>query len=364
MSEMDLRLTPLSQEHKKLGARFAPFAGWLMPVQYAGIIAEHNWTRQRASVFDIFHMGEFIIDGESKRANLERILTVDLDSMPNGACRYGFMLNEKGGIIDDLLVYRLKQDRWMLVVNAATIDKDEAHLKRYLSDNSKIENVSNITGKLDLQGPDSQVVLKQALNLRVENLKYYTFGRFSILGEDSIVSRTGYTGELGYEIYLSNGKIENLWSLLLKDKRVRPAGLGARDTLRLEMGYSLYGQDINEEITPLQAGLERFIDFNKDFIGKDALTEQKNKGIATRRIYFIADSRRAPRHNYRIYSNTKDIGVVTSGSFSPGLSRGIGMGYIKSSYEKIGSKVALKGNKTELDAAITNRPFYKTGSVK
>ena len=356
---MALKSTPLTKEHKKLGAKLSEFSDWLMPIQYEGIISEHNQTRRLASVFDICHMGEFIIYGEPEKTNLERILTVNLENMPCGVCRYGFMLNDKGGIIDDLIVYRIKHDKWMLVVNAATINKDEVHLKKYLSSDSKLENVSSKLGKLDLQGPLSQAVLEELVGSEVAGLKYYTFAYFSILGEDSIVSRTGYTGELGYELYLGNEKIKELWNLLLNDERVNPAGLGARDTLRLEMGYALYGQDIDESITPQEANLEAFVDYDKEFIGRDALLEKRKKGISKKLIYFVANSRRLPRHNYKIYADEKEIGVVTSGSFSPSLSCGIGMGYVENGYDKLESKVTLKKDKVEIDATITSKPFYK-----
>lgn len=364
MEDKSLKSTPLLQEHKILGAKLAPFGGWLMPIQYSGIIAEHNWTRESASVFDICHMGEFIIYGDADKSNLNRIVTNSLDNMPCHSCHYGFMLNEEGGIVDDLVVYRIEQDKWMLVVNAATTDNDETHLKKYLSSGSKLENVSQGLGKLDLQGPLSKDVLAECIDPKIDSLKYYTFGFFRILGEENIISRTGYTGELGYELYISSQNLKDLWRLFLKDDRVKPAGLGARDILRLEMGYSLYGQDIDDDTTPQEANLEDFVDFSKDFIGRDALLKKQQKGIARRLIYFIAGSRRAPRHNYKIYADNKEVGVVTSGAFSPSLSCGIGIGYVENGYDKIGSKIILKGEKAEIAATITDKPFYKKGTAK
>ncbi len=359
---MDLKLTPLYEEHKKLGARLEPFGGWLMPIQYMGIIAEHKWTRQFVSLFDICHMGEFFIYGEPKKSNLEMILTVNLNRMVNGSCRYGFMLNEDGGIIDDLIVYKIGYDRWMLVSNAATVDKDEKHLKKHLSCDAKLENISDKLGKLDLQGPLSKEVLAGLIGSKIDRLEYYKFSYFMGPGEEGIISCTGYTGELGYELYLSNEKIKELWNLLLKDERVKPAGLGARDTLRLEMGYSLYSQDIDENITPIEANLERFIDYSKDFIGRRALLEKKKRGPVKKLVYMATNSRRAPRHHYKIYSGKKQIGEVTSGSFSPSLSCGIGMGYIENGYDKLGARIILKKDKIEIDATITNKPFYRMKS--
>ena len=335
-----------------------------MPIQYEGIIAEHTWTRQHVSLFDICHMGEFFVYGEPQKSNLERIVTVNIGKMACGSCRYSSMLNEKGGVIDDLIVYRIKPDTWMLVVNAARIEADELNLKKHLSADAKLENVSSKVGKLDLQGPGSLEVLKRLLGPKVAELKYYTFNYFVMLGENNIISRTGYTGELGYELYVSNERIVDLWNLLRKDAQVKPAGLGARDTLRLEMGYTLYGQDISEDISPLEGGLEKFVDFNKDFIGRDALLEKKKNGALKKLSYFITDSRRNPRHNYKIMSNGREIGVVTSGSFSPSLSCGIGMGFIESGCDAMGSKVLISHDAIEIQATITDKPFYKKGSVK
>jgi len=359
----EFKTTPLIKEHKKLGAKLAPFGKWLMPIQYAGIINEHHWTRSSCSLFDTCHMGEFIIYGESGRSNLEKIVTVNLDKISCGGCHYGFMLDEGGGIIDDVIIYKIKEDRWMLVVNAATTGSDEAHLKKHLSEDSNLENVSDKLGKLDLQGPFSQDILKKIVGEEIDCLKYYTFDFFSILGQKNIISRTGYTGELGYELYISNKDISTLWDLLLQDERVRPAGLGARDTLRLEMCYPLYGQEINREITPEEARLERFVDFTKDFIGKDALTKKHKGGMTKELSCFAAKSRRAPRHNYKIYADGEEIGIVTSGSFSPSLSCGVGMGYIEREYNKPGMDITIKNGNTEIEAAVTNKPFYKKGST-
>ncbi|MFA6216894.1 MAG: glycine cleavage system aminomethyltransferase GcvT [Candidatus Omnitrophota bacterium] len=363
---MDLKQTPLTEEHKKLGAQMGPFGGWLMPIQYSGILTEHAWTRQQVSLFDICHMGEFLIYGDPQKSGLNRIVSANLEVMSVGSCRYTSMLNEAGGIIDDLIVYRLKPDQWMFVVNASRIDIDAAHIKRYLSKDAKFEDLSARLGKLDLQGPRAYDVLRQLLGPGISALTYYTFDHFVLLGENNVVSRTGYTGELGYELYLSNEKITDLWKLLLKDNLVKPAGLGARDTLRLEMGYTLYGQDIDENITPLEAGMEKFIDLKKDFIGRDALIAKQKSGDARKLVYFAAESRRAPRHNYKIYSGTKEIGVVTSGSFSPSLSYGIGMGYVTGGYDLVGTKISVRDNtdKSEILASIINKPFYRRSSLK
>ncbi|MDP2912728.1 MAG: glycine cleavage system aminomethyltransferase GcvT [Candidatus Omnitrophota bacterium] len=355
--------TTLVEEHKFLGARLAPFGGWLMPIQYTGIIEEHLWTRKNTGLFDICHMGEFIIEADLAKSNLEHLVTMELKSMSVSSCRYGFMLNEEGGIVDDLLVYRISDTRWMAVVNAATTNGDESHMRKYLTGTACFENVSASLGKLDLQGPLAAKALIALAGAGIEKLRYYTFGYFTVLGERIIISRTGYTGELGYELYMPNQKIVPLWRKILEDKRVLPIGLGARDTLRLEMGYSLYGQDVDAKTSPLESAGERFICWNKEFVGKSALLKQKQSGIPRKMIYFVADSRRSPRHNYRIVHKGRDLGAVTSGSFSPSLGSGIGMGYV-SREVFVGEEVVLKDGAVSISAKVTDKPFYKSGSAK
>jgi len=358
----NLKNTPLLSSHAKLGAKLAPFGGWLMPIQYSGIIEEHNWTRTSAGLFDICHMGEFIVEADLSKSNLKKLVTVNIEHMSIGSCRYGFLLNEEGGIIDDLLVYKINSAKWMILVNASTTDGDFVHIHNNLTDAKSLENVSNSLGKLDLQGPKSKNVLSDLVGKDIK-LAYYTFDYFNLLGEKIIISRTGYTGELGYELYMPNEKIPQLWDKILTDLRVKPVGLGARDTLRLEMGYGLYGQDEDNKTTPLEAGYDKFINFDKNFIGKDALLKQKESGVARRLICFKADSRRSPRHNYRINYQNKDIGVVTSGSFSPSLGVGIGMGYVTREVA-VGESITLTENAVSIQAKIVNKPFYKNGTAR
>lgn len=334
-----------------------------MPIQYSGIIDEHRWTRSNAGLFDICHMGEFVIDADLSESSLNRIFTFELSSQPLGSCRYGFILNENGGIVDDLIVYRIKKDRWMVVVNAATTDTDEAHFKRYLSGKFKFRNVSAELGKLDLQGPRSIEALVKIAGPKIKDLRYYTFSYFDVLGENIIISRTGYTGELGFELYMPNKKIVQLWQALLAGPTVKPAGLGARDTLRLEMGYSLYGQDISSDITPLEAGLGRYVDIRKDFVGKEALAAPKKAGVKKYPVCFIADSRRSPRHNYKIVCGGQTIGAVTSGSFSPSLEKGIGMGYTHHGLAA-GERITLEEGPLSIPAVVSEKPFYKNGTAK
>ncbi|NQT95580.1 MAG: glycine cleavage system aminomethyltransferase GcvT [Candidatus Omnitrophica bacterium] len=364
MEDTLLRQTPLFKLHKALGARLAPFGGWLMPIQYKGILTEHQHTRSSASLFDICHMGEFMIYGDVVKSGIENIITFSLSGMEIGKCHYGFMLNKDGGIIDDLVIYKLAEEKYMIVVNAATKNKDFAHLKENLSTDAKLEDISEDTAKLDLQGPLSRDILVKLVSERVLDLGYYSFGHFAAFGEDNIISRTGYTGELGYELYVKTSMAESLWNMLLADERIEPAGLGARDTLRLEMGYPLYGQDIDDKTTPLEAGLEHFVDFNKEFIGKDALIKQKKEGLSKKLASFKTDSRRSPRHNDKIFAEGKEVGIVTSGSFSPSLGMGIGIGYVENGYDWLGAKITIKSEKSELEAKIIDKPFYKEGTAR
>jgi len=352
-----LKKTPLCEVHVAMGARMASFGGWFMPIQYEGILTEHAHTRQAVSVFDVCHMGEFILEADPVSSGFNRIITQKIVSMPVGACRYGFMLNEKGGVVDDLVVYRKGKYSWMLVVNAATIALDEEHIRRNLYGEYRFDNVSGSMGKLDVQGPLSRNVLKDIFGDNIAQLEYYTFAEFVFDKECCVISRTGYTGELGYEIYISSDCVVKLWKFLLKNKNVNPAGLGCRDTLRLEMGYPLYGQDLDTNHTPLSAGLEKFVDFSKNFIGKDALLDEQKKYPTERLVCFKADSRRVPRHGFAIFTQGKRIGTVTSGSFSPGLLSGIGMGYISDSYG-VGTQLVAKDAGTEISLKIVEKPFY------
>lgn len=333
-----------------------------MPIQYQGILAEHVHTRQSVSVFDICHMGEFMLQADPAICGFDRLVTQNIISMPLGSCRYGFILNSQAGILDDLIVYRINKASWMMVVNAATTSDDLTHFNENLSIGCALENVSDKMAKLDVQGPQSLAVLEKIFGDGISRLNYYTFAEFTFENQHCIISRTGYTGELGYEIYIANDYVSKLWELLLNDARVKPAGLGARDTLRLEMGYPLYGQDLDISHTPLSAGMGKFVDFSKDFIGRDVLNKELKDGTKEHLIYFQADSRRAPRHNFAIFDQTRQVGVVTSGSFSPTLGVGIGMGYVAGSYA-VGAQLIVKEAGVEIPVKVVKRPFLKLTSL-
>ena len=358
-----LQATPICGRHRALNALMAPFGGWDMPIQYEGIIAEHSWCRNQAALFDICHMGEFIFQGDFEAGGLEDVFTFSVKSIPLGRSRYGFLLNEQGGIIDDLIVFRLAEDKVMIVVNAATAPKDFAAIKGRLKGGS-FTDITAATGKLDLQGPLSRYVMVELFGEAVATIPYFKFITVNILGVEAIVSRTGYTGELGYEIFIPADKVCELWDLFLQDERVKPAGLGARDVLRLEVGYSLYGSDIDEETTPLEAGLESFVNFDKNFVGKDALLRLKEQGVARKKVAFEVTGRRSPRHHYEICSGEEVVGNVTSGVFSPMLGKGIGIGFIKPELTAVGTQLTVSHERISMEATVCELPFFKGGSVR
>ncbi len=358
-----LQLTPLNAEHRRLNALMAPFGGWDMPIQYEGIIAEHRACREQSALFDICHMGEFIFQGDIVKDGLEDVFTFSVVSIPVGRSRYGFLLNERGGIIDDLIIFRLAADKVMIVVNAATGPNDFAVIRSRIS-GGKLENITEATGKLDLQGPLSREVMARFFDAATCALPYFKLTTTTVLGVEAIVSRTGYTGELGFEIFLPATKTAELWHLLLADDRVKPAGLGSRDLLRLEVGYSLYGSDLSEAITPLEAGLESFVNFDKSFVGKEALLQQKERGLTRVKVPFRVSSRRSPRHDYTIVSNDNPVGVVTSGAFSPMLGCGIGIGFVPPQMATAGTPLKICHDKVSMDAEVCSLPFYNNGSLR
>ncbi len=354
--------TPLFERHRQAQALLAEFGGWEMPIHYGSILAEHKQCRTQAALFDICHMGEFLFTGEIAASGLEEALTLPLQKIPVGRSKYGFLLNERGGVIDDLIVFRLAGDRLFIVVNAATAANDFGVLQSRCR-GGELRDVSAVTGKIDLQGPLAREVLRAHLGPELDALKYFQFRHFSLLGEQVLVSRTGYTGELGYELFIDSAKVSDLWDLLLTDARVKPAGLGARDILRLEMGYSLYGHELDGTITPLEAGLDVFVDFSKEFTGKAVLLEQKLHGFARCKAAFVSASRRPPRAGQKLFVDGTEAGTVTSGSFSPMLNCGIGLGLVRAECAQTGQILYLDkpGGDT---LTVTELPFYRGGSVR
>jgi len=359
----DLQTTPLNVQHRALGALMAPFGGWDMPIQYEGIIAEHRWCRQQAALFDICHMGEFLFTGDLVASGLEDLFTFSLAAIPIGRSKYGFLLNEQGGIIDDLIVFRIQDDQVMIVVNAATAPNDFSVIQSRLS-GGEFTDITVTTAKLDLQGPKSREVLVDLLGDWIAEIPYFRFVQQTVLGAPALVSRTGYTGELGYEIFLPAEKVGELWDKLLADQRVKPAGLGARDLLRLEVGYSLNGSDIDESTTPLEADLAAFVKMDKQFVGKEVLLQQQGQPLKKIRIAFKVNSRRTPRHGFGIFVGEQQVGEVTSGVFSPLLACGIGLGYVDPAHAVLGTPLVIKQDRVTMEAVVCTIPFYAEGSVR
>jgi aminomethyltransferase len=359
----EIKSTPLLAEHESLKALIAPFGGWNMPIQYDSIIAEHRWCREKAALFDICHMGEFLFQGDIVACGMEEVFSFSVAGIPVGRSRYGFLLNDNGGVIDDLIVFRLAEDEVMVVTNAATIDNDFAVIAERLR-GGEFRNISAATAKIDIQGPLAREVLAKAAGPGIAGLSFFRFTRSRLLDAEAIISRTGYTGELGYEIFLPSEKVVEFWRLLLADERVKPAGLGARDLLRLEMGYSLYGSDIDEDTTPLEAGLGQFVNFNRDFVGREALLRQNSAGLNRVRVAFRVASRRSPRHHYGISRQGSKVGHVTSGAFSPMLGCGIGIGLVRSEAAEIGAQLTISHENVTMEATVCDLPFYKEGSLR
>lgn len=361
---MELKNTPLLSEHQKLNALMADFAGWYLPIHYGSIVEEAKHTRQKVSVFDIFHMGEFLVRENPTKSSLDNIITVPVTKIKTGKCKYGFLLNENGTVIDDLIVFRLKEDEWMIVVNASNEVRDAQIISSKLSKDTFFENISEKTAKLDVQGPLSREIVSKIAGAKVKELKYYSCGFFEFFGGNYVISRTGYTGELGYEIYIDVNKVVDLWKEILRFDFCKPAGLGARDILRLEMGYPLYGDELTENITPLEADFEKFLDFEKDFIGKEALLKQKKQGCKKKLIGIESIDRRQPRHLNKIFYNEKEIGFVTSGVFSPHINKGIGMGYINIDSATEENEIKIVSEKIQISSKIVKLPFLKETSLR
>jgi len=359
---MTEKKTPLYDIHKQLGAKIIPFAGYLMPVLYDSINAEHLRVRNAVGMFDITHMGEFEITGPGAKDFVQRLVTNDINKLDVNQIMYTCMCREDGGIIDDLLVYNLK-DRVLLVVNASNIAKDFAHIQKHLIDNVVLVDHSNETALIAVQGPKTADVIAQLSDYPLADLKYYHADNAVIAGESVLLSRTGYTGENGVELYMSNESAAKVWQAafeIVKKLDGGPVGLGARDSLRLEMKFALYGNDITEETNPIEAGLGWVVKLEKDdFIGKDAITEIKKQGIKRKLIGFEMPGKVFPRHGYSIIKDGVKIGEVTSGLFSPSLKKGIGMGYVPKEHSKPGATFEIDIRGKNQPAVVVKTPFYK-----
>ncbi len=360
--------TPFYQEHEKLGAKIIDFGGFDMPVQYDGIKQEHIAVREKAGLFDVSHMGEFFVRGPEALNLIQKVTINDASKLVPGKAQYTAMCYEDGGIVDDLLVYMLSDEEYLLVVNASNIEKDWEWISGQNSMNAEIENRSDDYALLALQGPNSIDILQKLTDTDVSAIKFYTFEEGSVAGETGvIISATGYTGEKGFELYIDTTKADSvkIWNELLKvgeEYGLEPAGLGARDTLRLEMGFALYGNDITKETNPIEANLGWLTKLDKgDFIGKEAVAEVKENGRSRKLTGFVIDEgRNVPRSGYKILDRDgNEIGFVTSGTQSISLNKGIGMGYINVDHAKEGETIKIQIRKKEVSATVTKPPFYK-----
>ena len=365
MSNLGKR-TPLYQAHKGLGAVMVDFGGWDMPVYYTNVIDEHNSTRNAATLFDTCHMGEFWVEGRQAHDFLQYAVTRNIPKDKPGKMHLSVMCNPKGGILDDLTVYTFSPEKFFVVVNSSTCDKDFNHLELLLGESGfdcKLKNVSGKTGKIDVQGPKAEKVLQKISKDKLSKIKYYEFFETEISGASSIVSRSGYTGEDGFEVYSDSKKIEGIWTDLLEegtDEEVKAAGLGARDTLRLECAFNLYGNELDENTTPLEARYGWVVDFTKNnFVGKAVLEGQKKTGVKKLLVGFEMLDKAVARHGYRVFNNTKEIGVVTSGSYAPTVKKNIGMCSVNADYSKVGLPIDIEVRDKRYKAKIVGLPFYR-----
>lgn len=360
-----MKNTPFTEKHIALGAKMAEFAGYNMPISYTGINDEHASVRKNAGVFDVSHMGEFILKGPHALELIQKVTSNDASKLKAGQAQYSCLPNEEAGIVDDLLVYCIEENNvFMLVVNASNIEKDWNWIKKHDKHNTEMHNISDKTCLLAIQGPNATKILQPLTDMDIMNLKYYTFVKGKFAGVDNVlVSATGYTGAGGVEIYFEDkdDAANIIWDAIFKEGGplgLKPVGLGARDTLRLEMGYCLYGNDIDDTTSPLEAGLGWITKFTKDFTAKDILTEQKAEGIERKLVGFEMLEKGIPRHNYEIKDQSgMQIGHVTSGTQSPSLNKAIGMGYVTLAYAALDTHMYIKVRDKLLEAKVVKIPF-------
>ncbi|MBY0244155.1 MAG: glycine cleavage system aminomethyltransferase GcvT [Sphingobacteriaceae bacterium] len=359
-----MKNTALTEKHIALGAKMVPFAGYNMPVQYEGINVEHAAVRSSVGVFDVSHMGEFILKGENALDLIQRVTSNDAAKLYDGKIQYSCLPNENGGIVDDLLVYRIDEKSYMLVVNASNIEKDWNWIQKYNTKGVEMHNISDKTSLLAIQGPKAAEALQSLTDIDLASMEYYSFKKGKFAGVDNVlVSATGYTGAGGFEIYFENENANQIWDAVFAAGaafNIKPIGLGARDTLRLEMGFCLYGNDIDDNTSPIEAGLGWITKFNKEFTNSKALLAQKEAGVKQKLVGFEMIDRGIPRHDYKIVdANGNEIGRVTSGTQSPSLQKAIGMGYINKEMSQEGTEVFIDIRNTKIKAKVVKFPFYK-----
>ena len=359
-----MKNTALTHIHEALSAKMVPFAGYNMPVQYEGVTVEHETVRNGVGVFDVSHMGEFLLSGPNALNLIQKISSNDASTLTVGRAQYSCMPNEEGGIVDDLIIYRIKEEQYLLVVNASNIEKDWNWISSKNDMGAEMRNISDDYSLLAIQGPKAVEAMQSITSVDLSAIKYYHFEVADFAGvENVIISATGYTGSGGFEIYAKNSEIEQIWNKVFEAGEaygIKPIGLAARDTLRLEMGFCLYGNDINDTTSPLEAGLGWITKFTKDFTNSDALKKQKEEGVTRKLVAFELTERGIPRHDYEITNKEGNvIGIVTSGTMSPSLGKGIGLGYVPVAYAPVDSDIYIRIRKNDVPAKVVKLPFYK-----
>ncbi|MFQ5542841.1 MAG: glycine cleavage system aminomethyltransferase GcvT [Nitrospiria bacterium] len=361
-----MKRTPLYKAHLEYGAKLISFSGWQMPLSYSGVTDEHRAVRNAAGLFDVSHMGRFELSGKGSEAYLEKMTPGPVHRLSRGGAQYSMLLNDEGGIIDDIYIYKIGTDHYLLIVNAANRVKDFKWLNKHLpSGKVALSDKTEETGLIALQGPKSWEILLQIIPFGKKEIalrKFIEIECLAALGSKTLIARTGYTGEKGYELMMQAEHTEAIWAALMeagKTVGIKPVGLGARDTLRLEMGYPLYGHEMDEKTSPVEADLDRFVDYGRDFPAKEKLLLQREKGVRRKLIGFKLMAGGVPREGHLIYSDQKEIGIVTSGNYSPSLVKGIGMAYVDVHYSETGSEILIDIRGKTTPALIVRKPFYK-----
>lgn len=359
-----MKKTALYNAHQALGAKIVPFAGYEMPVQYEGVTVEHETVRNHVGIFDVSHMGEFLIEGEEALQLIQKISSNDASKLTIGKAQYSCMPNNSGGIVDDLIIYRIKENTYLLVVNASNIEKDWNWIESQNTFKASLRNLSDDYALLAIQGPKAIESMQSLTSIDLAEIPYYSFKIADFAGlEHVIISATGYTGSGGFEIYCKSSEVQTLWTKVLdagKTFGIKPIGLAARDTLRLEMGYCLYGNDINDNTSPIEAGLGWITKFTKPFVNSETLEQQRLNGVSRKLVGFELKERGIPRQGYPILdSDGNTVGEVTSGTMSPSLSKGIGLGYVTIEHSKVDSKLLIQIRKKQVEAVVVKLPFYK-----
>lgn len=358
--------TCLYDKHIALGAKMVPFGGFEMPIQYTDIVSEHQAVRKACGLFDVSHMGEVLVSGRDAEQFVQHIFTNDISGAPIGKIFYGMMLHETGGTIDDLLVYKMGDNLFFLVINAANIDKDYAWITAQAKA-FEVEtlNQSDYYGQLAIQGPEAEKITEEVLGLACKELAFYTFKTIETGSETIIISRTGYTGEDGFEVYGSHDFIRDCWDKLLADGRTKPCGLGCRDTLRFEVGLPLYGDELTDEITPIEAGLGIFVKLNKtEFVGKEALARQKAEGVTRKLVGIELAGRAIPRHGYEVVAGDKTVGVVTTGYQSISTGKSVCMAMVETDYAALGTPLQIRIHRKLHDGTVIKKRFYEKNYKK